>query len=58
MEDRYSVVPNRKIRRYMERHSCSRQEAEEALLKPHDRFFHKKKRQCNKRNTTTLGGKE
>ena len=50
------IVPNRKIRRFMERHNCSRQEAEEILLKPQDQFFHKKKRQYNKRIIATIKG--
>lgn len=58
MEDRCCVVPNRKIRRYMERHNCSRKEAEEVLLKPRDRFFRKKEIQYKKRTITILGGKE
>ena len=59
MEYRESIiVPNRKIRRYMERHCCSRQEAEEAVLKPQDRFFRKKETQYKKRLIITLGGKE
>ena len=58
MEYRCCVVPNRKIRRFMERHNCSREEAEEVLLKPQDQFFHKKKRQYNKRIITTIKGGE
>lgn len=58
MEDRYTVVPNRKTRRFMERHNCSRQKAEEILLKPRDRFFRKKEIQYKKRIIATLGGKK